>query len=229
MSPILYWSIFSGAVIATSFILVILFVIIAVIFSIEVENKAIVLLCLLMATLCSPAAYYSLYALGLNVPEKDITTEQLSEDNQILSDSVSNLQLLLNEPENIRLADLPEITTEITALAHSVQVQSDKQSDLIDHLKTEIIVERKKADEAKSVVEALKKLTSEEINAVNWLITADAKEQARISFWQNAFTSFCLGVITSLIATGIYKLFGKKLTSQASHALNTKVEEHHKT
>ncbi|HBC3563831.1 hypothetical protein [Vibrio cholerae] len=224
MDFLLYWLLFGGITFLVAIVLLIVLVLIAMPTNYEPEDKGIVTYLVVFIFISSPISFYSLNWMGQTPPEESTTAYEVSQKSKDLNDRLSSLNKLIETPEELRLSELPEITEQIIAIAKDVQAQSEEQSEIIGKLRKDIETERQKADEAKELIDTLQSLTNEQLNAVKWLITEDAKEETKKAFYSNLILSFILGVIASLIASVIYRRFGSRFVRKAAHNLHVSQE-----
>ncbi|TOF02000.1 hypothetical protein CGJ31_23580, partial [Vibrio parahaemolyticus] len=173
----LYWLFFAGMTFIVAVILFVILVIFSIIAKYDPDDKGIVTFLAIFILVSSPASFYSLSWMGLTPPKDSITAYEVSQKSKDLNDRLGSLNKLIETPEELRLSDLPDITEKIITIAKDVQLQSEEQSEIIGKLRLDIETERQKANEARELIDTLQSLTNEQLNAVKWLITEDAKEE----------------------------------------------------
>ncbi|EGR1765261.1 hypothetical protein RII68_001852 [Vibrio parahaemolyticus] len=223
----LYWLFFAGMTFIVAVILFVILVIFSIIAKYDPDDKGIVTFLAIFILVSSPASFYSLSWMGLTPPKDSITAYEVSQKSKDLNDRLGSLNKLIETPEELRLSELPEITEKIITIAKDVQLQSEEQSEIIGKLRLDIETERQKANEARELIDTLQSLTNEQLNAVKWLITEDAKEETKKAFYSNLILSFILGVFASLLASVIYRKFGSRFALKATKNIQDNIEGSH--
>lgn len=225
MEYYIYWGLFCLAMLVVAFIIVIILGIASEIFKFELEDKAVATYFLTLFLTSGPVSYYTLEYFGFKIPNKTQTTAEVSLKANELNDKVKSLNKLVDNPDDIKLSELPKITEKVTTLVEEVKKQSEEQATTISNLVLEIERERKKADEAKTLISHLQSMTSEQLNAVKWVLTEDAKEEAKNSLYINLLSSFIFGVFASLIASWLFKRFGQNITRTTAETIKHEAEK----
>lgn len=221
----LYWGLFSLAMFVATFAIFIVVGVSSEVFKFEIGDKSVIIFFLALLLTGAPFSYYTLEYFNFTIPNKIPTTAEVSLKAGELNDKVQSLKQLVDTPEDIKLSELPIITEKVTSLVEEVKKQSEEQASTISKLVLDIERERKKADEAKQLISHLQSMTSEQLNAVKWVLTEDAKEEAKNSLYINLLSSFILGVFASLIASWLFKRFGQNITRTTTEAIKHEVEK----
>jgi hypothetical protein len=219
MDLYIYWVYFCLIGVATSFVWVVILGVTSEIFKFKMEDMAIALYLFTCVASIGPISFYTLKYFEITPKETELSIIQISDAAKKLNEKLISLKKLVESPEDIKLSELPEITNKVISITGELQSQSNEQSKTISTLVSEVEQERKKANEAKLLVNTLQSLTKEQLNAVKWLITEDAKEAAEISFYKNILVSFIFGILASLVATMIYRKFGSKVNKKTGELI----------
>lgn len=151
-----------------------------------------------------PITYNLLHWINLYPPGCEASStspEKLSESAISLIEKSNSLQELLKSPDELKLAELPAIAQEVSDLTKELQIQSEQQEKIIRDLEKDVEDQTERAAEAERIAEDIRSMTKEQVDAVKFLITEDAKTASSRSFYYGLAFSFPLGILASFIAT----------------------------
>ena len=115
-----------------------------------------------------------------------------------------------SKPESLTLQQLRDLVDQARDYASQQMEISSNQETQIAQLRLTVDDETKKAQEAQHLAESVKSLTTEQLNAVKFLITKDASEQSKQYFIDGVVVSFPVGIISAVVASALWERFGKK-------------------
>jgi hypothetical protein len=164
-------------------------------------------------SLCAPGAYYLLSTYLDFTPPVVHMGELLSEEGGTLTKidrDVSKLRRKTDNLENLTIKDAQNLFRDILTFSEKIRQVVGEQKKTISALRVKVEKERKKAEEAKKITNDLKAITKPQFEAITFLLTEDATKQAEKSFIMGMIASFPIGILASLVAVWLTKLFRKK-------------------
>lgn len=114
------------------------------------------------------------------------------------------------EPDRLTIEQLRVSIDGVRDYTQQATAINRNQEAEIAKLRQTVEEETNKAREAENLANAVKSLTTEQLDAVKFLITKDANEQSKQSFIIGSITSFPVGVVSSLLAAFVYERFRRK-------------------
>jgi hypothetical protein len=179
-------------------------------------------LCLLIASPLSSyalARYWSYYP---PAPKQDIQKQADAAQSDLikLEAKANTLRSLLNDPKKLTLSQVEQVLTDTLDFVEKLKAKTEQQGVLIASLRQTVVEERAKAEESRRLAEQVQSLTREQLEAVKLLITQDAKVESQRSFIMGISISFPLGILSSLLATWVYKRWGEKAKETIAHEVN---------
>jgi len=140
--------------------------------------------------------------LMLSVGMADTTSSQLAYQAQRLSQAMA-------DPKELTISQMESLILEALNLSQDLRNAITHQDSIIHQLSSRIVNERMRAEEATRLALEVQSITRKQLEAVKLLISEDATESNRRSFIQGVALSFPIGIVTSLIATWIFRRYGK--------------------
>jgi hypothetical protein len=111
------------------------------------------------------------------------------------------------KPEQLTLQQMRDLIDELRKYASEATALARAQDEQIARLRQAVDESGKKAREAETLAITMKLLTSEQLDAVKFLITNDANEQSTQYFLYGALVSFPIGVVSSVLASALWDRF----------------------
>src|SRR3990172_6921529 len=109
----------------------------------------------------------------------------------------------------LTISQMESLILEALNLSQDLRNAITHQDSIIHQLSSRIVNERMRAEEATRLALEVQSITRKQLEAVKLLISEDATESNRRSFIQGVALSFPIGIVTSLIATWIFRRYGK--------------------
>ena len=138
------------------------------------------------------------------------SSESLRTEVEAVDKTGKQLIAAFDDPESLTLQQLRNLVDKVKEYAAQAGELNRIQETQIVTLRETVEQETAKAKEAQDIAEKVKSITAEQLDAVKFIITKDANEQARQSFINGVITSFPLGVLTSIIGAALWDRFRPK-------------------
>lgn len=138
-------------------------------------------------------------------------TENIKELNQ----KSQSLKILLESPEKLTLAEINRVIQDTLQLTTDLQIRTAKQAHLITTLQDEVKTQKQKTEDARQLTREVQSLTKEQIDAVRFLITQDAHDEAEQSS-RKELIYFVVGIIIVPILHLIFDFIRAKLRLSGS-------------
>ena len=151
-------------------------------------------------------SYFHVYPPRLFEKPQVITQKKVDAVDQMGQDLIA----AFSQPERLtiqQLRDSIEKVRDYTAQATAVNRTQETQ---IAQLRQTAEEETKKAKEAEGSARSVRSLTSQQLDAVKFLITKDASQQSKQYFIFGAIASFPIGVLSALLAAAFWERLGRK-------------------
>jgi hypothetical protein len=132
--------------------------------------------------------------------------EETQKELKQLQGSIKNLLPRLNDPKKLTFGELEVVLTDSLDLTGKLQTVTEQQGQTIHSLRQTIDEERTKAEVSRQLGQEANSLKQEEIERVKAIMGQDAKTE----FLLGVLVSFLIGIVSSLLATWIYRRFGRK-------------------
>jgi hypothetical protein len=114
------------------------------------------------------------------------------------------------EPDQLTIEQLRVSIDRVRDYTQQATAINRNQEAEIAKLRQTVEEETNKAREAENLANAVKSITTEQLDAVKFLITKDANEQSKQSFIIGSIISFPIGVVSSLLASFFYERFRRR-------------------
>jgi hypothetical protein len=204
---------------------VLLFTLLLKVMSEKTADKILGLSMVLCPLIVSALPYYSLATIWkYHPPYPRVDLQRQADDTQrelnLLEEQATKLRDSFNDPKNLTLDDTKRLLTRTLDFAEVIKTKMEQQKQLIAGLRQEVTNERVKAEEARKQKENLESLSQEQRDVLTSAITNFAKEESQRSFLLGILVSFPVGIISSLLASGIYRKFGGKARAVLKAGIN---------
>jgi hypothetical protein len=131
-----------------------------------------------------------------------------------LGETAARLEKAVSEPGQMTLSELEELVTTTLHFSASLSAKAQRQQQAIASLRASLDAERASAEESRQLAENLRSIAKEQLEAVKFVITEDAKQQANQAFIYGAVASFPIGVLASVAGAFLYQRFLKRPSLQ---------------
>jgi len=146
---------------------------------------------------------------SLSIQEKIINN-----DINKLATMADNLNRAINNTGELTLNQMHKLVSDAVNLSTEIKKKVGKQQEFISDLLQKVEIEKKKAEESKRIADQIRSITKEQLEAVKFIITEDAKRESNKSFVYGIILSFPIGLITSIFASFLYKRLSKRIRQQ---------------
>ncbi len=128
--------------------------------------------------------------------QERIKVESLQEEIFLLNQTLDNI-------ENLTLSEIQSVLERVRALVVETKEETENNIKIITQLENKIHAEE-------IIAEKLNSLTKEQVELIKILIINDLKEENESSFWLGVVISFPVGVLASIMASILLKLYFKE-------------------
>ena len=142
--------------------------------------------------------YYPPVFVPIESPEEQerIKVESLQEEIILLNQTLDNIG-------NLTLTEIQSVLERVRAIVVEAKEETENNIKIITQLENQIQTEE-------IIARKLNSLTKEQVELVKSLITSDLKEENESSFWLGVVISFPIGVLASIMASILLKLYFKE-------------------
>jgi hypothetical protein len=142
---------------------------------------------------------------GDSVPRPPLVKTQLEEDLDRVAAAAEELNRAMNDPGNMTIKDMQKLMTKTLENIDILRKKIEEQQRQYAELASRVRVERRRAKEAQEQANQISSLTRGQINAMKIMLTEDAQDAAEKSFLYGVAVSFPIGILSSIIASMLYK------------------------
>lgn len=155
---------------------------------------------------------FQYYPPGLGLKDNIIssTPTEIDQELEALEQTAVRLKKAFSDPKKLTLAEVEQLVIETLNFSTSLSEKTRKQQEVIQSLRTSVEAEQKNAEDSRRLAEKIRSITREQLEAIKFVITQDAREQSNRAFFYGAVASFPIGVIASIIASFLYQRFLKQ-------------------
>jgi len=138
---------------------------------------------------------------GESVHKAPPVDNQLEEDLRRVATSVEELNQAMKDPTSMKIKDMQKLISENLSNIGILQAKIKEQQRHFSESASAVKAEKIRAEEAKKIAEKFSSLTREQVKE----LMKDSQDAANKSFFYGVLVSFPIGILSSLIASMLYK------------------------